>query len=345
VAGGDGGGGGAGGVGGGAGGGAGGAGGVGAEGGAGGGEGGFGGEGGAGGVGGVGGAGAEGGAGGEGGLGGEGGGAVGGAGGAAGMGGVGGVEDQDAGVEPDAGGPVDDRDVRGEIRLSERLLRGQFFDEDSAEGRAVFRDYDRPPVLAVARAQAGDCFFFHVEDADDPGNFSAADGGDITVRGGATELDLEFNAVAGAYTFSPNDFFDLWDPGDVLAVRGAGGPDMGSFDENVTAPDNLEGIVPALEDGFDRAGTTVRWVPGNGDFIEVRVRNDGFPQVITCVIDDADGQVDVPAAAFAWLPPEVGDVAIDVRRFKEQPFETNAPSGDGVILLERIFIQRQIPLD
>jgi hypothetical protein len=83
----------------------------------------------------------------------------------------------------------------------------------------------------------------------------------------------------------------------------------------------------------------ISWDEGGGDAIEIRVRASGVTQVIECLTLD-DGEMTIPAAAFAWLPAGVVAATMEMRRVNTSEVMTAAPVGRVVVAAERVFSDR-----
>ncbi|MGK0362668.1 MAG: hypothetical protein ACI9U2_004989, partial [Bradymonadia bacterium] len=276
-----------------------------------------------------GGVGGEGGMGGEVGMGGEGGGA-GGMGGEVGMGGEGG------GLPPG--------DIQGDIYFAERLAAGDQPFLASAEGSAVFSTYQELPMDAMPSEQAGDCGLFLLDNPDDPGVGRRFSAGDLLLSGGVGDQTLSYDGIGEGYSVNAGMVFDLWSPGAEVTVSAPGSDDVGGFDMSTPGPDEFAEVSPNQEIPLSRAGTTISWAPGNGTQVVAYLRNSGGNQVIRCTSPD-DGSVEVPAAAFGWLPAEAARLTLDLRRASRARVATPEPVGDIYLVLERIHTDRNLDLD
>ncbi|MCB9546976.1 MAG: hypothetical protein H6706_14140 [Myxococcales bacterium] len=257
---------------------------------------------------------------------------AGGAGGVGGMGGAGG-----------AGGMPGEPGLRGSVRLAERLSAGDDPLFATVEGAATFTRYARVPNPPVPLGVADACTLSSLADPGDAGDGVRIAVGDVTIEGGAIDVSLAYDDLGEGYSVNADAVFDLWAPGQMLAISAPGSVDMGAFAANVGAPDDVSGVAPTAAAGFERAGSVVTWDPGNGDEVRVVLRNPDGPEVITCVSED-DGQIVVPADAFAWLADEADTLVFELRRVKIARVESAEPVGDVEVELQRIHVDRRVPL-
>ena len=162
--------------------------------------------------------------------------------------------------------------------------------------------------------------------------------------GGVGEQVLSYDDIGEGYSISADLVFDLWAPGAEVTVSAPGSADIGGFEMSAVGPDDFADVSPNQEIPLDRAGTTISWTPGNGTQIVAYLRNSGGNQVIRCTSPD-DGSVEVPAEAFGWIPANVNQLTLDLRRASRARVGTPEPVGDVYLVLERIHTDRRLDLE
>lgn len=182
---------------------------------------------------------------------------------------------------------------------------------------------------------AGDCALFYTDQPGTDGEGPRFSVGDLSVDGGVGEQVLPYDNIGEGYSVDANLVFDLWEPGNAVTVAAPGGDLMGGFELSATGPDDFAQVEPNGQTGIERAGTTVRWDPGNGDEIIAFFLNSGGTEIIRCTSDD-DGSVEVPAAAFGWLPAGVNRLVFTLHRVTRARVMSAAPEGDVLLELSRI---------
>ena len=167
-----------------------------------------------------------------------------------------------------------------------------------------------PPALATA----GDC-----ELAGPAAVGGAAtqpiDGGLVRISGGRGIGEVELAFTSRGYLPSAPLSGPLFVGGERLALSGAGAI-APAFTGELEAPRTLillQPAAPALPDG----DFVVAWVPDRATRIALTLvvsRSDGASAIVTCVADDAAGQVIVPARLLSFLPARPRDVQLIVSR-------------------------------
>jgi hypothetical protein len=266
-----------------------------------------------------------GGAGGAGGAGGVGG--TGGSGGTAGAGGVGGGELPDQGLPRDAE-PVDMAEVEDDaaVPMDPVVLSVVLTEQPQAETASA-------DVSVVAPSEIPNmpgCVVEFVDpDQAAPPPPASYDGGTVTVSG-LVDGQLAFDLQGARYQPSAGIGDDLFRDGAAIHVSGAGGPAIGAFELDVTAPNEVDIRSPNNLETKRRAdGLSVQWRAEGAQSILLTL----FPVApfsvdavagnwVFCGADDA-GQFDVPAEVMQQLP--AGGALVAVTRFAVQ----TAPVGES----------------
>ena len=266
-----------------------------------------------------------------------------------------GGDPQGMGGDPGMGGappPVMAR--RGELEFVEKIRSDQDPRRGSEEPelRGSFKRFDRVPAMPMPADVAGDCVLLR-EGANDPGDFVRVGAGNIEFSG-TYEFTMHYNERAGGYgrrnvTVVDDDaVYDLWDGmGTPITLNIAGSEHIGALATgDIASPQDIADMVPAPDGTLSRAGDSITWTPGNGAVIEVEILAGGVNERIVCQSDD-DGSVDIPAAAFAWLPAEApaNGWRVNLTRRVEFTGQTAAPETDISIHLERISYSQRITLE
>jgi hypothetical protein len=243
-------------------------------------------------------------------------------------------------VESDAGVPVGPPpDVQGLVYLREAQNQRNvpFADPLLLDMLVYFREYRTLPSDAAPQQTNGACALYAANDFGTAGDFDLVDAGAITI-GGTVDQDIVFSFTPRGYTPAPAaiDLFELWDENTLLTFDGEGSMRIGPFARDIATPLDVVGVQPDLMGNYDRAGTTLTWTPGNGDLVRITLRAPGWASRIVCEADDA-GSFDVPAAVFAWIPGEFGQLNVDFTRARIREFDTDEPRARGVLHLERAF--------
>ena len=233
------------------------------------------------------------------------------------------------------------------LREAQNLRDSPFPDPLLMDMQVYFREYRVFPTAAVASEVLGACARFAARDIGTAGAFDPVDAGEILVTGTVTDLTFTYDGAFGEYSSDPApfDLFDLWEAGETLRFTGSGTPRVGAFAHNVEAPQNVEGVSPDLSGRIDRAGTTINWLPGDGNSIRVTLRAGGWDERVICSADDPTGRLDLAAAVLAWVPAQIVALDLEVTRVRTGAFTTDAPFHRGVVTIERALTFEGIALE
>jgi len=243
---------------------------------------------------------------------------------------------------------------RGFVTLREQIDSSRSTNRGSDVAlQGEFKRYDRVPNLPMPVDVAGDCVLVRAQDANDPGDFVRLSAGDISFSG-EQELILRYDDVGGGYSIGnvmvvdDDEVYDFWDgEGTVVNLDIAGSDRVGALATgDMASPLNITDMSPAPDGTLSRGGDAITWTPGNGTTVVVEILGGGVNERILCESDD-DGEIEVPAAAFAWLPAEnpASNWRINLTRRVEFQGETAAPETEVTVRLERISFSRNVSLE
>jgi hypothetical protein len=151
---------------------------------------------------------------------------------------------------------------------------------------------------------------------------------------GAEELVMAYDDFAEGYSI-PMNAGDLWDGlGTAVTISTVGTNRMGAMNVEITSPENLS-MVAVTGGLLDREATTFTWAPGNGHVITVQLRVNN--KSVACISED-DGEIQIPAAAFAWLGAEAREAGVRVSRMMTVVAESLEPMGAVNVVLERRWV-------
>lgn len=229
----------------------------------------------------------------------------------------------DGGVDA---GPRPAADLTGVVNVTQVFVIGLNVQPFRGNGAAFFTETGaRPEANGCELVQNGD-------GAPTP----SAHAGVITVGGGSQDLVLTPTRQAnGDWAYVSNlrdDNERLYDEGDRLTFRGAGGPHVGPFDHAMEAPRRVDIDSPtAFNKPRERSSMRVRWngegetaalisvTPANGDFVPTEPVGNS---AILCGAAD-NGDLTVPAELMGQLPGSDG-VIISVSRIRAVEHDLDA---------------------
>ena len=110
---------------------------------------------------------------------------------------------------------------------------------------------------------------------------------------------------------------------------------MGPFNTRLATPQNLAMVTVGENNLLNRAGTTVTWAAGAGEYVTVQLQTNQLK--IVCRSAD-DGQLVIPAEAMAHLSADATRAGVRVSRFVTTTVITDEPSAAVSVLLERRWV-------
>ena len=94
-------------------------------------------------------------------------------------------------------------------------------------------------------------------------------------------------------------------------------------------------VAVGENNALSRAGTTVTWLAGAGEYVTVQIQTNQLK--IVCRSAD-DGQLEIPAEAMAHLSPDALRAGVRVSRFVTSTVITEDPSAAVSVALERRWV-------
>jgi hypothetical protein len=176
-------------------------------------------------------------------------------------------------------------------------------------------------------------------DAPLPGPIAAglADAGLVRIVGGAgiAEVDLALRLPEGSYLpaspLPPGR--PIFDGGETLRISGAGGASAAPFAGSLQAPRPLTLTAPAALALADGADLPIAWVADHASAVSATLvvsTSDGRWAIVACDSSDEAGQLALPAALLAALPPPPRDLQLEVSR--DQIGVALGPVDTGVLI-------------
>lgn len=179
-----------------------------------------------------------------------------------------------------------------------------------------------PPVES-----AGDCDRYYYDYDNNP-DYDYYNGGTVTVTGAAVS-PIHLNPVAYLYgyyyqaDYDSTAVGDLFGPGDTIHYSTTGNGSIPAFSGQLDAPGTVTVTQPANFDSLISLPTgdlTLAWQPGDGKWVSVAITTvkNNQAQSISCLADDEDGSLTVPASLMADLYGDPLSFSVTVTRIAVQ---------------------------